>query len=63
VLIALAAVITGVALLATAGSALAVVLDALLAAAGLDLTVTSALRHRPLYQKPGYLPPSLRSSR
>ncbi len=56
----LAAVITAVILLASAGSVLAVVLEALLAAAGLDLAITGALGHCPLYQKPGYLPPSLR---
>ncbi len=56
----LAAVITAVILLASAGSVLAVVLEALLAAAGLDLAITGALGHCPLYQKLGYLPSSLR---
>jgi hypothetical protein len=56
----LAAVITGAVLLAGAGSALATVLEALLVAAGLDLAVTGALGHCPLYQKLGYLPRSLR---
>jgi len=59
----LAAVITGAVLLASAGSALAIVLEALLVAAGLDLAVTGALGHCPLYQKLGYLPRSLRSTR
>ncbi len=52
--------LAAVILLASAGSVLAVVLEALLAAAGLDLAITGALGHCPLYQKPGYLPPSLR---
>jgi hypothetical protein len=59
----LAAVIAGIVLLAGAGSALAVVLEVLLVAAGLDLAVTGALGHCPLYAKLGYLPKSLRSPR
>ena len=54
------AVVAGVVLLTAAGSALAVVLEALLIAAGLDLVVTGALGHCPLYQKLGYVPASLR---
>ena len=61
--VGLAAIISGIVLLASAGPALAVVLEALLVAAGLDLAVTGALGHCPLYQKLGYLPKSLRSSR
>lgn len=57
--IGLAAVIVGVVLLASAGSALAVVLELLLIAAGLDLLVTGALGHCPLYQRLGYIPTSL----
>ena len=60
--IGLAAIIAAAVLLAGAGSVLAVVLDALLAAAGLDLLVTGALGHCPLYQKLGYTPKSLRKS-
>ena len=63
VLIGLPAVIAGAVLLASAGSVLAVVLQALLVAAGLDLAVTGALGHRPLYAKLGYLPESLRRTR
>jgi hypothetical protein len=59
----LAAIIAGIILLASAGSVLAVVLEALLVAAGLDLAVTGALGHCPLYQKLGYTPASLRRSR
>ena len=61
--VGLAAVGAGIALLASAGSVLAVVLEALLIAAGLDLAVTGVLGHCPLYQKLGYLPRSLRETR
>jgi len=61
--IGLAAVIAGALLLASAGSALAVVLEALLIAAGLDLAVTGTLGHCPLYAKLGYLPRPLRETR
>jgi hypothetical protein len=61
--VGLAAIIAGIVLLASAGSALAVVLEALLVAAGLDLAVTGALGHCPLYARLGYLPRSLRSPR
>ena len=52
--------IAGLVLLASAGSALAVVLEVLLVLAGLDLVVTGALGHCPLYHKLGYVPRSLR---
>ena len=55
-----AAAITGVLMLASASGALAVVLLALLVLAGLDLVVTPALGHRPLYTKLGHVPRSLR---
>jgi hypothetical protein len=63
IVVGLAAVIAGIVLLAGAGSALAVVLEGLLVAAGLDLAVTGALGHCPLYAKLGYLPRSLRKGR
>ena len=63
IVVGAAAAIFGVVLLATAGSAIAVVLEVLLVAAGLDLVVTGALGHCPLYQKFGYTPKSLRSAR
>lgn len=63
VTIGLAAVIAGAVLLATAGSALAIVLEALLVAAGLDLAVTGTLGHCPLYARLRYLPRSLRETR
>ena len=52
--------IAGFALLASAGSAGVAVLEVLLVLAGLDLIVTGALGHCPLYRKLGYTPPSLR---
>jgi len=61
--VGLAAIIAGITLLASTGSVLAVVLEALLVAAGLDLAVTGALGHCPLYQKLGYTPASLRRPR
>ena len=53
------AVISGIVLLLGAGSALAVVLEVLLILVGLDLFVTGALGHCPLYAKLGHVPASL----
>lgn len=50
----------GILLLAGAGSALVVALELLLVVAGLDLVVTGALGHCPLYAKLGHLPASLK---
>ena len=61
VALGLAGVVAAIVLLAAAGSALAVVLEVLLALAGLDLLVTGASGHCPLYQKLGHVPASLRS--
>ena len=61
--IGIAAIIAGAILLTSAGSVLAVTLELLLVAAGLDMLVTGALGHCPLYQKLGHVPKSLRSSR
>lgn len=55
------ATIAGLVLLTGAGSLLAWVLELLLVGAGVDLIVTGALGHCPLYRKLGYVPPSLRS--
>jgi hypothetical protein len=55
-----AAAIVGLALLASAAGAFAVVLEVLLVLAGLDLVVTGALGHCPLYAKLGHVPRSLR---
>ena len=60
VLIGGAAAIAGVVLLASAGGALAIVLETLLVLAGLDLLVTGAIGHCPLYAKLGHVPRSLR---
>jgi hypothetical protein len=60
VLIGAAGVLAGIVLLASATSAGVVVLEVLLVLAGLDLMVTGALGHCPLYRKLGYTPPSLR---
>ena len=50
----------GTLLLVSASGALAIVLEGLLVLAGLDLVITGALGHCPLYRKLGYVPPSLR---
>lgn len=63
VIVGLAAAIVGVVLLSGAGSTVAVVLELLLVAAGLDLIVTGARGYCPLYNRLGYVPPSLRGSR
>jgi Protein of unknown function (DUF2892) len=62
VVLGVAAIIAAVVLLTSAGSGLAVGLEVLLVAAGLDLAVTGALGHCPLYQKLGFVPASLRRS-
>ena len=53
VLLGVAAVIAGIVLLLTAGSVVVVVMEVLLIAAGLDLVVTGALGHCPLYAQLG----------
>ncbi|WP_024288356.1 DUF2892 domain-containing protein [Cellulomonas sp. KRMCY2] len=60
ILVGLLGVLGGSILLAGAGSATAVVLEVLLIVAGLDLVVTGALGHCPLYKKLGHVPASLR---
>ena len=56
----LAGAIAGIILLTTASTVLAIVLEVLLIGAGLDLLVTGALGHCPLYNKLGHVPNSLR---
>jgi len=56
IVLGVAAVIEGAVLLASASAPLAVVLETLLIAAGLDLAVTGALGHCPLYRKLGHQP-------
>jgi len=53
-------VVSGLILLGAASGVVVVVLEALLILAGLDLIVTGALGHCPLYRKLGYMPRSLR---
>ncbi len=60
VLLGLVGVIGGLVLLGSAGGAVVVILEALLILAGLDLIVTGALGHCPLYRKLGHVPASLR---
>jgi hypothetical protein len=62
IFIGVAVVIAGAVLLVSAGSAVAVVLEVFLIAAGVDLAVTGALGHCPLYARLGHLPSSLRRS-
>ena len=60
VLIGAVGAIGGLVLLASAGSVGVGVLELLLVLAGLDLVVTGALGHCPLYAKRGHVPASLR---
>jgi uncharacterized membrane protein HdeD (DUF308 family) len=60
ILLGLVGVVAGLVLLGSAGGALAVVLEVLLVLAGLDLVVTGALGHCPLYKKLGHIPQSMR---
>ena len=60
VLVGLVGVVGGVLLLGSAGGTIVIVLEVLLVLAGLDLIITGALGHCPLYRKLGYVPQSLR---
>ena len=60
ILIGLLAVVGGAILLGSASGAGLVVLEVLLVLAGLDMIVTGALGHCPLYAKLGHVPSSLR---
>ncbi|MFY9265651.1 MAG: DUF2892 domain-containing protein [Solirubrobacterales bacterium] len=60
--IGLAATIAGTVLLASASGVLEVVLTAALALAGVDLLLTGAIGHCPLYRKLGFVPRSLKGS-
>lgn len=55
-----AGAVAGLIAVGAADGTLVVALSILLVAAGLDLLITGALGHCPLYQKLGYVPPSLR---
>ena len=52
--------IGGFVLLASSGGVIAAVFAILIALAGLDLVITGALGHCPLYRRLGHVPPSLR---
>ena len=60
VLMGVLAVVGGALLLASAGGTFTTILEGLLILAGLDLIVTGALGHCPLYRKLGHVPASLR---
>jgi hypothetical protein len=60
IIVGLFGVIGGLVLLGSASGAVVTVLEVLLVLAGLDLVVTGALGHCPLYRKLGHVPPSLR---
>lgn len=62
VVVGLAAVVAAFVLLTQSPSWVAAVLEVLLAVAGLDLVVTGALGHCPLYSKLGHIPKSLRKT-
>ncbi len=63
VVLGIAAVVAAAVLLASAGTVLAVVLELLLLAAGLDLAITGGIGHCPLYARLGHVPASLRRTR
>jgi hypothetical protein len=60
VLVGLVGVIGGLVLLASAAGPLLIALEVLLVLAGLDLLVTGALGHCPLYRVLGHMPASVR---
>jgi uncharacterized membrane protein len=62
ILLGLVGAVGGILLLAGSPTVLAGTLEVLLVLAGLDLVVTGATGHCPLYQKLGHLPASLRRS-
>ena len=63
IVVGVLAVTGGVLLLVGAESVLARVLEVLLILVGLDLIVTGATGHCPLYQRLGHVPASLRSAK
>lgn len=60
IVVGLVGVVGGIVLLGSASGAGVVILEVLLVLAGLDLTVTGATGHCPLYHKLGHVPSSLR---
>lgn len=59
ILLGALAAVGGIILLGSASGAFVAVLEILLVVAGLDLFVTGALGHCPLYKKLGHMPSSL----
>jgi len=62
IVLGLIGAVGGILLLAGSPTALTGTLEVLLVLAGLDLVVTGASGHCPLYQKLGFMPSSLRRS-
>lgn len=60
VVVGAAGIVGGVLLLGRSGSVAVVILVLLLIAAGVDLVVTGATGHCPLYQRLGHVPRSMR---
>jgi uncharacterized membrane protein len=63
IVVGVLAVTGGVLLLVGSGSVIAVILEVLLILVGIDLIVTGATGHCPLYQKLGHVPASLRAAK
>ncbi len=63
IVVGLGAMIAGILLITGTGTVVALVLEALLVLAGLDLVVTGLTGHCPLYQKMGHVPTSMRRKR
>ena len=59
ILLGILGVVGGAILLGSAGGAFVAALEVLLVLAGLDMIVTGALGHCPLYKKLGHMPRSL----
>lgn len=62
VVLGLLAAVTGGVLLVAGGSVVAVAFEVVLVLAGLDLVITGALGHCPLYARLGHVPKALRRS-
>ena len=60
VLVGIVGLVGSLAMLAASGGTASSVFAILIGLAGLDLLVTGALGHCPLYRRLGYVPPSLR---
>ena len=59
ILLGILGVVGGIILLGSAGGTFVAILEVLLILAGLDMIVTGALGHCPLYKKLGHVPRSL----